>query len=105
MPEPGRQITVQINSLALNGFASFDADAFSSALSGELTRLVEQSALVSDVPLSGAWHVETVQISAAAPTNVSAVGVQVARAIYGQITAPQIAAGQTTVGQTTGGGR
>jgi len=95
MPEPGRQITVQIDSLALNGFASFDADAFSSALSGELTRLVEQGA-----PLSGAWHVESVQISAAAPTNISTVGVQVARAIYGQI-----AAGNTTAGQTAGGRR
>lgn len=76
------EIEIHIDSLALHGFSTFDPGSFSTALSGELTRL-----LADGSPRPGAWRVEAVQIdlqgSGGGPTADSAsVGVQVARAIY-----------------------
>ena len=74
------EIIIQINSLSLNGMASFDGSRFGAALERELTNLVSAAA-----PAQGQWSVETLKISLPSPADADAIGVQVAQAIYAQM--------------------
>jgi hypothetical protein len=72
------EIEIQVGALALHGFNAFDADGFSAALSGELTRL-----LAAETPRPGAWYVPAARIELGAGSADSAsAGVALARAIY-----------------------
>jgi hypothetical protein len=77
-------VEVQIDALTLNGFHNFDVDRFGVALQAELTRLVADG--IPAAPASrSAWHVERVQIDTLASVDSALVGLEVARAIYAQI--------------------
>lgn len=74
------EIIIQINSLSLNGVASFDGSRFGAALERELTHLVSAAA-----PAQGQWSVEALQISLPSHADAETIGMQVARAIYAQM--------------------
>ena len=74
-------ITVQIDSLEVRGIAAFDAEVFGASFDRELTALIALRA-----PLSGEWRVGSVVLQTTAGADSSALGIQVAQTVYGQMT-------------------
>ncbi len=72
---------VTIEAISLNGVTGFDQDQFSAALSSELGRLAAGSA-----SMGGVWQVRQVNLELPAQADSAMIGVQVARAIYDQVT-------------------
>ena len=71
---------VQIEAISLNGVTGFDQDRFSAALNGELGRLAATYASIG-----GTWRVAQVDLELAFQADSAAIGVQVARAIFAQV--------------------
>lgn len=73
-------ISIDIDALVIANNHSFDAERFSGALRGELTRLLSHG-----LPRSGVWQVDGVRIELANHSDSVALGVQVAQIIYAQL--------------------
>lgn len=77
MPVP---ITIAIDTLVIQHESYFNVDAFSSALNGELTRLLASTTLQA-----GVWQAEVVQAELSAGADSAMLGVQVAQLVYRQM--------------------
>lgn len=79
------EFNVQIDALIVQGVAHFDADLFSAALTETLSGLVTSASFAQPASLSGVWQVAQVAVEAFPGMDSSAMGVEIAHAIYAQI--------------------
>ena len=73
-------INIDIEALVLRDQTTFDAEIFSGALCGELTRLIH-----AGTPTVGSWQLEAVHMQLPSQYNSTTLGIHIAQAVYAQL--------------------